>query len=88
MDVPPQVFELGRGLAGGLGLALEPAAADHQPVAGARSELDRVVLQTSPHQVRHLPAHRGLLQPQVHVGRGPVQVMQRPAPGAERLVLG
>ena len=88
VDIPPQVLELGRGLAGGLGLAVEPAAVDHQPVAGARSELDRVVLQPAPHQVRHFPAHRGFLQPEVHVGRGAVQVVQGPAPRAERLVLG
>jgi hypothetical protein len=43
-DTAPQVLELGGGPACGLGLALEPAAADHQPVAGAGGELHRVVL--------------------------------------------
>ena len=87
-DAAPQVLELGRGVARGLGLALEPAAADHQPVAGARGELHRVVLQSPAHQAGHLPAHRGLLQLEVHVRGGAVQVVQRPAPGTERLVLG
>ena len=75
VQLQPGVLEAGGDLAGGLGLALVAAAGDHHPGAGGRLVLERVGLDPAAQHPGHGLAHRGLLQREVGVRGGPVQVV-------------
>ena len=84
VQVQPGVLEAGGDLAGGLGLALVAAAGDHHPGAGGRLVLERVGLDPAAQHPGHGLAHRGLLQREVGVRGGPVQVIEHPPPRRQR----